>query len=316
MSNLAHGTRGTASVCTLHAGSSRILFFFFCVSVFSLFSCVLFFFFNLLLIVCCLIFSEPFKKRKKAQKKSIKSTKFLSKTPFTDMTEFSVFVSRIPEKWTEKLFFEHFQTLGFGEVSSVELFSAGRKQRNEFTRRGAGNICFAFKNTGFCDKGDLCMFSHTIEVEASSTPHIGCGYVYFTTKEAVDAALEQGTLHVSHRTVKISAFCPPEERSASTLCHAWAKNACTHGSSCKFSHNGPGGCAKVGIPMQGRKFHCLAFKTKGKCSKGESCNFMHVTRESASASKNVSAKNEDSGTTKGICYNFKKKGKCRKVLKF
>jgi hypothetical protein len=234
------------------------------------------------------------------------------------MTEFKVFVSRIPDKWTEKLMMEHFCALGFGEVASVELFTTKKKGRDEFTRRGAGNICFAFKNTGHCDRGDSCVFSHSVESAPSSEslPHIGCGLVYFTTIEGMNAALAQGTLHVSHRTVKISASYEPDERADITICYSWSKGQCTRGDQCRFSHDGPGGCMKVGTPFQGRKFHCLSFKTKGKCSKGDKCEFLHVESDKniVSAVKQVKAPVESAdGSVKGVCFTFKKKGKCRKV---
>ena len=84
------------------------------------------------------------------------------------------FVSRIPSKWTETLFFEHVRDMSFGTVSRVELFY-GRKAdaRPANTRRGFGNMCYAFKNDGTCEKGDECLFSHDIaaeEVKEAATP--------------------------------------------------------------------------------------------------------------------------------------------------
>lgn len=59
----------------------------------------------------------------------------------------------------------------------------------------------------------------------------------------------------------------------------------------------------------------MTFKSKGKCSKGAACNFLHVPREKKKIEMHVSsdaAAEQGTVKAKGICTSFKKKGKCRK----
>ena len=98
---------------------------------------------------------------------------------------------------------------------------------------------------------------------------------------------------------------------------------------------------KVGEKYQGRKWHCMSWKKKGKCSKGEYCNFIHDQAMKGNGSGSSSSSSSSSGggggddvddvdaeggssssggggggsgnsKPKGICNTFKKKGKCRK----
>lgn len=250
----------------------------------------------------------------------------------TKQPEWKVFVSRIPAKWTKELMLEHFKSMEFGEVLDVEIFT-GARERPKATMRGAGNLCFAFKNNGFCPKGDECLFSHQMEefveeTDDSNKQHLGSGCVYFATEEGMKNALDQSTLHLSRRLVKISPFQSADEGRDCVTCYAWQRFNCTHGDECKFSHDGPGACEKVGVKYQGRKFQCLSFKKTGKCSKGDYCTFIHSfsgKKNKANSEAGEDEKQEQPGEKrkldeasdgaskkKGICDSFKKKGKCRK----
>ena len=83
-----------------------------------------------------------------------------------------VYVSRLPPAWTESLLREHFGSC-FGTVSEAEVFtSRSNKHRPNFTKRGVGHACFAFKNEGKCDRGDSCLFSHDLSTVASFADHV------------------------------------------------------------------------------------------------------------------------------------------------
>lgn len=234
-----------------------------------------------------------------------------------EMASFRVFVSRIPSQWTVQIMKDHFSTL-FEDTAGAEIFTS--KVKKHVTRRGAGNICYAFKNDGKCDKGAACPFSHSTDAGGNEDEEtkLGSGCVHFYTEAGMNAALEQSTLHVSHRTIKISPYVSTDEGRDTATCHAFKKFQCTHGDSCRFLHEGEGGCIVVGVPYQGRKFQCLSFKTKGKCSKGDQCSFLHTvvkTKSKAPDSETEKGKNnagDESEKEKGVCHNFKKKGKCKR----
>ncbi len=270
------------------------------------------------------------------------AAKVVEEEDIGEITDFKVYVSRIPSKWTKELMMEHFTSLGFGDVAGVDLFTS--KARKHVTRRGAGNLCYAFKNEGKCDKGDACLFSHGVEdAAAEEEEKLGSGCVYFFSEESMNAALEQRVLYVSHRSIKISPFQSAEEGRDTVTCYAWQKFQCTHGDTCKFAHQGDGGCMAVGVPYQGRKFQCMSFKAKGKCSKGDKCLFLHSlahvknrdkskSSEKDTKKRSVTDAADDGGWVmqgekeeeeadcvedgkekeKGVCNNLKRKGKCRK----
>ena len=83
------------------------------------------------------------------------------------------------------------------------------------------------------------------------------------------AALAQETVYVSHKSIKFSPWMSTEDGRDTTSCYAWSKFNCTRGDACRFTHDGPGACVKVSESYRGRKFQCMSFQKKGKCSKGE-----------------------------------------------
>jgi len=252
-----------------------------------------------------------------------------------EKTEFKVFVSRIPPQWGTPKIKEHF-TLLFGEVVSVDIFGPGKEEKAEIRKENRKTMCYAFLK-GECTRGEWCEFSH--EVTSGGAGHgKGAGQkgvIYFRTQQSVDRALSKGTIHISSRNLRILAYQSTEDGRDTSTCYAWANFNCTRGTECIFAHDGPGGCVKVSAPGEGRAFvgrPCLSFKTKGKCSKGDTCTFQHISREKASIvnTHTVFEKDDakaDAGdeTTRvskpkepakpsaaGICDNFRKTGRCRK----
>jgi hypothetical protein len=212
---------------------------------------------------------------------------------------FHVFVSRIPGKWTKALMLEHFLTLGL-EAVSAEIF----------TRRVKVNVktlCYQFKNEGRCDSGESCRFTHQVDAGEET---LSTGTLSFASEKAMLAALELGTIHVAHKTIKLSPFVEEEERRGGmlqTVCFAYERGSCVKGDSCKFSHDGPGGCIKVGEAFQGRKYQCISFKKKGKCSKGDKCPFIHdASKVKSKAPVDEHAKEQQ------MCRNWQKYGACKR----
>ena len=227
---------------------------------------------------------------------------------------YRVYVSRLPSSWNELLIKEHFTSV-FGPVESAERFCSSRSTKLP-TKRGIGNVCYSLKNDGKCDRGADCPFSHEIEAkkdgngngegegrgQEEGTEFLDSGSVTFTNESDMRKAIEQGSIHVSKKTIRIQPFQSRDDGRDAYICHAWKAFNCVRGDSCKFSHDGKGACTKQSDPYHGRKFQCLSWKSKGKCSKGENCSFLHL--ESVK-------KKTPSEAKKGMCDNFKK-GKCRK----
>lgn len=92
------------------------------------------------------------------------------------------------------------------------------------------------------------------------------------------------------------------------ICFLWSKLRCPYGDSCKFSHQGEGGClaaTKSCDETKGKVKKCFDFR-KGKCKLGESCPFSHdfiVPGKELVVPRSEAEKD---------CINWKTKGKCRK----
>jgi RNA recognition motif-containing protein len=140
----------------------------------------------------------------------------------------------------------------------------------------------------------------------------GYGYVTFTTEDAKQRALLQGSLHAKHKTIQIR----PISRETSNICFLWQKNICPRGDSCKFSHEGPGGCIATSMITGGGK-KCISFRLKGKCSKGDGCPFLHVSHNRDTTNHSVESLNNNFDekqklSVNNVCFKFSKKGFCRK----
>lgn len=195
---------------------------------------------------------------------------------FDDDNTHKVYVSRLPLKWSERHLEKHFKSC-FGDVTEVTLK---------------------------WDKENDCSR--------------GYGFVTFGTKEAMNNAIEQGSIHAKHKTIKIAAITRDDNNQGRGRdignCYLWMKFACVKGNDCKFKHDGPGGCITVSAPGEGKTKKCVSFKSKGKCSKGDNCPFLHISsiKNKDNNISNIELKSEiKKDKVKGSCDNFKK-GKCRK----
>jgi hypothetical protein len=111
------------------------------------------------------------------------------------------------------------------------------------------------------------------------------------------------------------------------ICYLWEANRCPYGNDCKFSHQGAGSCidySKIDANAPGTaKKKCFAFKSKGKCKAGDDCPFSHdFVVKAASESTNSTSTSPTATESKStitslpknekVCINWKTKGKCRK----
>jgi hypothetical protein len=194
-----------------------------------------------------------------------------------------VYVSRLPYKWTEAQLAEHFQAC-FGTVTST-----------------------------------------TIKWDSKNDCSLGYGFVVFDKEESRNSAVEQGSMHVKKKTIQIRAV----EREESTLgrgrdtgvCYLWQRSACVKGSDCIFLHEGPGACVAVSAFGEGKLKKCMSFKSKGKCSKGDQCPFLHATKLKIGIKTVINEtemkldepeKEKVADQRIKFCHTFQKAGKCRK----
>lgn len=250
-----------------------------------------------------------------------------------DVTDepYRVYVSRIPLHWSEELFYEHFVTLAFGDVKRVELFTSRGSRKNSDGKCsskqpsiGLIKYCYTFKNHGSCDNPD-CQYApcngislekdrdRAESMKQNEDNSLGSGLVVFEDEKGMQNALNQKSIHVSKKIIRISPYLNQDSRDT-TICFAWTQYRCKHSDCCKFLHTGPGAVEKQSQPYQGRAFQCLSFRTKGKCSKGDACQFLHIESDN-NRKRNVQTEDssiDEASKKKGVCNVFKKKGKCRK----
>lgn len=147
------------------------------------------------------------------------------------------------------------------------------------------------------------------------------GYLLFENYQSQQDALEQKVIHVKKKTIHIREYDENSENNDG-ICYLWKRHACVRGDQCKFSHEGEGSCINPSAPGEGKK-KCISFKSKGKCSKGDSCPFLHVPKSIppilSSPSQEKTQKQsfsigqaDEPKSNSGVCRSFVKKGKCRK----
>ena len=204
-----------------------------------------------------------------------------------------VFVSRLPVMWDEEHLRNHFAAC-FGEVETATI-SWNWKDDSKFS--------------------------------------MGYGYVTFVNEEHTRAALQQGSMHVKKKTIHIRPIDRQNTNDRPGLCYAWQQHRCVKGGECKFLHEGVGACAKVAEPNKGlSRRKCMSFKSKGKCSKGDKCSFLHISKRNEKTNhKNGTDLNEnvinmdkkctnesevpEAAKEPGsvmICRFYTKKGNCKK----
>jgi RNA recognition motif-containing protein len=217
-----------------------------------------------------------------------------------DDTECKIFVSRIPDSFSE-VSVERLLQEQLGEGAILEVALAYPKEGEEGDDAASG----------------------------ATRKHRGFGFVRVDTAERAQQALALKTLRggakASSKRMHVLYLRPvtPKDKdddvnvNNETLtqtpgggsCYLWEAYRCPYGDACKFTHQGPGGCIDQSKNTTGKKKKCFAFK-KGKCKAGDDCPYSH---DFVVAAKTESNNNND-GTTEPtkVCINWKTKGKCRK----
>ena len=248
-----------------------------------------------------------------------------------------VFVSRLPKQWDDATLALHFANI-FGPVESAIIRREEKHQEKSDTKS-----CYVCKQPGHVSRECRLKIPEGRVVHASTISR-GFGFVVFASAVSKRKALEQGSIHVLHRTIQIREVARDTNGTNGAAhdinagkCFLWERFACPRGDSCKFRHDGIGGCIKVGAPGTGVA-KCLSFKKKGRCNRGDHCPFRHEAKNKVSVIMPTStaadafdardlhpAVSADDGSLPeddhiapkgakipGVCDTWRKKGKCRK----
>lgn len=176
----------------------------------------------------------------------------------------------------------------------------GRDPRRVYCSRlpdgwGDGDLEQALAPFGAVEKASVCVD----RADASR----GFGFVVFEDPSGKVAALAAGFVRgkVDKKTkfaVKVSDVDRDDDDG---VCRLWLRRLCPHGSACKFQHPpGRGGPR----PESAKVKRCLAFSSKGRCSRGDACEFAHV------AAPEKPPRERPAGPKP--CFTWARKGKCRK----
>lgn len=174
--------------------------------------------------------------------------------------------------------------------------------------------------------------------------HRGFGFVYFSSANHRDAALEFQTIKGKRKPTSKKSYSmylrpyvaksfgdePLDEQDAGAIsaqpmgrdvCHLWSLKRCPYGDECKFRHVGEGACLvqekdlspeQQKLLQRKRKGKCFVYKKKGECPKGENCPFSHDFEPDSNVTDKESMKCKSIPTDQKDCINWKTKGKCRK----
>lgn len=150
--------------------------------------------------------------------------------------------------------------------------SAGNEQgrpsskNQKSTKKPSRKVCFTFKESGSCSRGDRCKFLHSSPGEdvESTTPN-GDGLV-------IDGSAADGGLR--QQATNQQKVCFTFQRSGS----------CSRGDRCKFLHAAAGSeptmttsiAGGAGTQTSKSTKTCHSFERSGSCSRGDRCKFMHV----------------------------------------
>jgi hypothetical protein len=233
-----------------------------------------------------------------------------------DDSECKIFVSRIPDSFSEKSVERLLQEqLGEGAILEVALaypkVEEGEEDQQQQQQHRHGN--------------------QPDDTDETTRKHRGFGFVRVDTAERAQQAFALKTLrggkNASSKRMHVLYLRPvvpktdkdseeQTEGSGEQICYLWEANRCPYGDACKFTHQGEGGCTEVGktagAPGTGKK-KCFAFK-KGKCKAGDDCPFSHdfVVANTKQASESTSTTSIIIPKNEKVCINWKTKGKCRK----
>jgi RNA recognition motif-containing protein len=267
-----------------------------------------------------------------------------------DSTECKIFVSRIPESFSEQSVERLLQEqLGEGAVLEVALAypkveeGEGAEDQQQQHRQQHSNLHHQ-QQPPDSDAG-----------VRSKQQHRGFGFVKVDTAERAQQALALKTLRGGAKAsskrmhiLYLRPVVPKEDKDkdgggeaeptsteggvvsgsggGERSCYLWEANRCPYGDDCKFSHAGAGGCidySKIDANAPGTaKKKCFAFK-KGKCKAGDDCPYSHdfvvatksnKTKPTLESTSSTSTTDTSSSSTKNekVCINWKTKGKCRK----
>lgn len=119
----------------------------------------------------------------------------------------------------------------------------------------------------------------TVALEEDGVTSRKFAFATFESEEARSSACEARVLKGSRGNTWYAIRVAQVDRNEDNLCRLWRRGICQHGDRCKFKHEGPGACAenagKGTSQSTPKKKKCLSFSSKGKCSRGESCQFLH-----------------------------------------
>jgi RNA recognition motif-containing protein len=163
----------------------------------------------------------------------------------------------------------------------------------------------------------------------------GWGFVVFYDAAQRSRAVQRGTVKVKKHNMHLQEVERHREgrgRDRGGICFLWKQGTCTHGEHCRFAHDGAGACAASAAATpeeqarkkraKKKKIKCFAFR-KGKCKLGDACEYSHDFDPSKNKEKSGSsaagagagaaaAAAERGAAERKPCFNWKKKGKCRK----
>ena len=256
--------------------------------------------------------------------------------------EFKCYIGRVPTKFNEEIVQRNIvEKLGDKDaVQKVELIyphdeegenSKTNKNNNDYGSYRQDRLNSASKNQD--------------EAAEEEKEHRGFGFVYFSSAQFRDTALEFGTIKGKRKTTSKKSYSmylrpyvaksfgddePLDQQDGGEtstqpmgrdVCHLWSMKRCPYGDECKFQHVGEGGCLvqekylspeERKLLQRKRKGKCFAYKNKGKCPKGDDCPFSHdfepnpnTTEKETTTCKIIPSDQKD-------CINWKTKGKCRK----
>ena len=162
----------------------------------------------------------------------------------------------------------------------------------------------------------------------------GWGFAVFFDPAQRSAAVKRGVVKVKKHRMHLQEVERHREGRGRDggICYLWQQGTCTHGNFCRFAHTGEGGCASTVVltpeelekrnTLKKKKIKCFAFR-KGKCKLGDKCPYSHdfdpkaVKKKKKDKNADVTGfESNDMSSSKGSdqkpCFNWQKKGKCRK----